>query len=216
MKNASTTIAILALFTGAINGTQRCFSSRYSDKRYCVDCYLSQPLGTSFGCGPKLSTTDPCAFYHRDLVLEKNTCVQCKIGYALKSTTSQDNPICIGGQVQGCTNERTILGETGGSCLSCGDGKYSKLLNSGSHYYYQCVSVPNQIENCMWGGRIINNRPYCARCAAGFTLGPNKDSCLKVSPPGCFAQAFGGACDLCDVYNGYSKQPEGGACQKAN
>ena len=177
MKYTSTTIAILALLSGAAIATPNCLASSPFTHRYCDLCYESKPVTTGFGCGPKVS--DNCLFYHRDYELDKTYCAQCKVGYSLQDGGASDvyDTRCVAGQVQDCVDERSTRGESGGVCISCGNGKYSKLNHFGRHFSYSCISVSNKIANCIWGGRIENNQLYCNRCANGYTISSDQRSC---------------------------------------
>ena len=218
-SNLASLLAILCLLgTSLTDSRARCLlvnsNTRDVSKRICQECYRSKPNG--HGCGPLLSASDKCLFYFDFPDVGVKGCSRCRPGYALK------NNQCIGGTVQGCVENFYDSHQGIYECSGCSNG-YAELEGESS-VTSKCINsffVQGAIRNCLWGGNYrkghydrLHNRhipPFvsCFRCKPGYTLHLNPSACRPSTKPGCLALSEDGTrCASCDVYDGYSMQPD--------
>ena len=212
--NLSATLAILCILgTSYAHHHQGCIDVQrlYPSKNItCFDCYHRKPNAPSgkVGCGPLQSSQDRCAVYHYFETSNAVHCQQCKPGFAYYSNTTS----CLQGTIQGCVAEYKFTNSH--YCTACANGQYALTLpnNAGS----RCIpasQVKKPVPNCLWGGVYTNQDNYshatCARCKSGFALNFRTGACHTSSVPGCLSlDVSGKRCTACDVYDGYSMQPD--------
>ena len=173
----------------------------------CAACYRSQPNApNSVGCGHPSSDQDKCMIYEYFKFPKKDLCGRCVENYALDVKTFK----CIPGKIKGCNAE--YLYPDGRKCFSCTNG-YAELLQDGT---YKCVppsQVNNPIANCLQGGLYDKKAQpqvrYCSRCQTGYSATFDGKKCEKAKFPGCHRNtADGTRCAECDVFDGFSQQPD--------
>ena len=223
--------ALCLLGTSATNNKQGCLYTTYIPGRKeptCVECYHRKPNNPKgAGCGPLLPDSDTCAFYFNspDAPALNDGCTRCKPGYSLDTSAKQ----CTTGRIQGCVDEFTVNNYPRPLCNGCLNGQYALTYYNNS-YAKACVpasEVSAPIENCLWGGiyqrkrfnprdnRYIPAVITCYRCKPGYSLTiTSPERCVPAKFVGCLQiDRAGNGCAACDVYDGYSMQPEG-SCLK--
>ena len=186
----------------------------------CFECYRRKPnTPNGVGCGPLMPESDKCAFYVSLPQANDFGCGQCKPGYAFNFNTKK----CVTGTIQNCAAEYFNQFKKS-QCQGCLNG-YA-LLDGESMFTKKCIppaQVPIAIKNCLWGGNYrpkgfdpLHNRDIpafvsCFRCKPGFSLTyTDVETCQPAKYPGCMENSRGGGtrCQACDVYDGYSMQPD--------
>ena len=181
---------------------------KYIDGR-CWTCYQRRPEQLSRGCGARLPDSDPCAFYDSDTKYQVIKCDICKPGFKLVfDEINASKRKCVKGTYQHCTNEVQIAGNTD-VCLGCDNQMYFSVDAN------KCITPAAgkpRIKNCLWGGYYNAGDPRCERCKPGYTL-EYLNTCKRDTIEGCLTASVSGRCLSCDVYEGYSMQPDG-SCLK--
>ena len=176
-------------------------------ERSCAICYRRKPNAPkAVGCGPLVGEQDKCMFYEHFRTAKKTICGHCLEDYALDFKTFT----CVAGKIQGCIAE--FVDPDGiRSCYACKNG-YSVTQNRTS----TCVpasKVDKPIANCLWGGPYEKKAQVttsnCYRCQAGYTVTFDSQKCEKAKLPGCLRNSQDGfRCQECDVFAGFSQQPD--------
>ena len=199
-------LTLLALFASTTQKWKNCLSSVNG---VCLICYRSHTLQGDKGCTDQLPSTDICNYY--TVFSGGDQCISCKSGYSLYSIGPKF--VCKAAAVpQNCVDAQSIASATP-TCKFC--------LNSYPSYpdSKKCIPPSQQsgaIENCLWGAKAITKTvPTCGRCVEGYTLVQETGVCVKTTKPGCLVDNGAGENCLCDVFAGYSAQPDG-SCQKSD
>ena len=192
------------------------FRTKY--KGYCELCYRSKPDANG-GCGPLLSSSGKCLFYPSIPGYGVKGCDRCRPGYALKTAyetcvTTTTIPGCVQ-EFFNRFNKPSFLG-----CLN-GYAELEGFIGVTK----KCIpasQVPIAIKNCLWGGtyRSASYDPLrnmkipavasCYRCKPGYSLFASSiESYKPATIRGCLEMRRDGKrCVTCDVYDGYSMQPD--------
>ena len=174
----------------------------------CEVCYRRKPNAPkSVGCGPLVSEQDKCRFYQYFKAVKRTRCALCEAGFALAIV----NATCVPGILKGCLAEGVNLDNTR-FCYGCRDG-YAELTKNSSTSCVPLAEISDPVANCLYGGfyekRGAITIANCYRCKAGFSLSFGSDACEKQKFVGCLRNSFDGTrCEECNVYDGYSQQPD--------
>ena len=174
----------------------------------CQECYLRKSDPTTKGCGPLNPTTDNCEFYGPVPYYKQSLCKRCKQGFRLVYG-KYDNRTCVKGAIQHCVEEIQI--SSSNYCIACGDKRYF-FLNS--DLCLPATKTRPGIPYCLWGGFYNEQGPTCKRCEEGYTV-YQPGICRKTVLAGCLKINSSGYCLECDVFNGYSMQPDN-SCVKVD
>ena len=174
----------------------------------CAVCYRSQPNAPkSVGCGHPASDQDKCRFYEYFPAVKGDKCAQCLAGSALRLKDFT----CVPGTIDNCVAEY-VNPKGGRLCYGCKNG-YAQLAKDGTSTCIPTAKVTKTIANCQIGGLYEKfgqaTQSNCYQCAAGYTLSFNSQTCTKTTITGCLRTSQdGNRCQECDVYQGYSQQPD--------
>ena len=211
-KTSTTLVTLLALSAAVLSVNvppkhyQNCGALDQMDNR-CNTCYKSipQPDGN---CGEQIKNGD-CWIYAREDFNRRglrNECGWCAPGFQLNiKGRGKDRCLKAKNPIANCGFE--ILRPDGKvTCLTCTPGHVTNLANT------QCVKIPagKALDNCLWTSNF-GGRYECMRCALGHTLVLESGKCIATPKEitGCgFARGNRLDCQNCDIFNGYSAQPD--------
>ena len=176
-----------------------CFN--ISDYNDCNFCYQSLQMGPQ-GCLGQLPDSFNCLMTNY-----ANSCHRCKPGYGLVYTpfyghTCQPTNLDNNCQIAFGSPKFDFY-----TCDTCKDGYYVDSTNRGC---VKAEDVQVKVENCLWGGFLVNGVRLCRRCQSGYVLNANRTACLgqerDVNDKCLIYDFVKKKCISCDVYNGFSAQ----------
>ena len=170
----------------------------------CALCY-KRKFSSDGVCGALQPESDPCQFYSYIKSTKSQLCIQCKPGYALLETFSNNTPstVCQKGVIPGCAIETIQMNTRYHFCLGCENNKYAAFTKGKKSSY--CTSVKSPVTHCKLGARVSDfhkDGPTCSKCELGYAVDLTTGKCQPSVVPGCSEQAQG-SCFFCDGENGF-------------
>ena len=191
--------------THAQGGNGLCFSFNKKNG-HCASCYKSKVDFTTGGCGPVLGPDNKCVIYGK-IPIGKGVdlCLGCQQGYAVTTTNIAQGTNCVKdpNPIKNCFFELNVNKKK--SCLACNGGAPNALKTA-------CIpwaNIKDPIAKCKVGGFKAIGEYDCFICNKGLSYSDTFGKCLTArTGPGCLEysvdSAGNGACQACDVFNGYT------------